>query len=626
MASRKEVLDKSGHSNHHKMASQHQQLSQRRIRRSNSTGSRGSRDGGDIRLIKLQTELNEVTVKHREELYWLKLELDTTRREKEAVEDRMAELYRDMQELQEDTRRSPVKSPPVDATYVNDLQNQLKKYERMVRVMHNQINLVRNSTDNVVKSLKDEISDLMDDKSRNEVSLMNKLSDLEKQNKELAFKLEVAEQQQKPTVIRLPPSAAPAPPPPRRLVTASIRSNGHESATNLEQKEAELKRLRAENRKVIGELNEERKNAKKAADQALEEKEKLTQKVDSLENELLVVRSSADVVNTLERLQQDRTESLTTLERVALVWDRADESIHNLEHVMAELRPTDERMSEGQERMLSTLETAALVHGQIKVSLMLIELKLRNNLSCLGNDRATLGGIAADDVFEERLTAIQKESMDAIEQVGGLLNEQIARLEEQSVIESKFVKDELDAKVGDIRRMENIQKQLEEEITKLHDSTRSYTKEELSGDDNAELFVSRKVLEQLQLEVLQVVERVKEKNEQIGRLTAIVEEHKVRERSLMQELKRMLAEQAKTEMEERQRRFDAQAAEDDESDVTDSDYEDNSSSAPYYGEDAPIRTESREEETFLEESVMEETVYEEEIVEEVAVEEVEDDD
>ena len=45
-------------------------------------------------------------------------------------------------------------------------------------------------------------------------------------------------------------------------------------------------------------------------------------------------------------------------------------------------------------------------------------------------------------------------------------------------------------------------------------------------------------MERLSDEVLQVVKQVHEKNEEIGRLTAMLEEHKVRERALMNELKR----------------------------------------------------------------------------------------
>jgi chromosome segregation ATPase len=121
------------------------------------SGSSPGKSSDDKAVETLQEELNENNVKHREEVYWLRLELDTTRREKEAVEDRMATLYRDMQEMEE-SKPSRTRPLTVDAQYVVQLQNQLEKYERMMRVMNNQLNLVRNSSDAVVKSLKEEIS------------------------------------------------------------------------------------------------------------------------------------------------------------------------------------------------------------------------------------------------------------------------------------------------------------------------------------------------------------------------------------------------------------------------------------------------------------------------------------
>ena len=62
---------------------------------------------------------------------------------------------------------------------------------------------------------------------------------------------------------------------------------------------------------------------------------------------------------------------VSMLDRVTDIWDRADASVFlSLEGVMDPLRPTDDiQVTEDRERRLSTLETAFLVQGQVKVSL-----------------------------------------------------------------------------------------------------------------------------------------------------------------------------------------------------------------------------------------------------------------
>jgi len=587
--------------------------------RTHSSSSRGKQRGGDgsvennkAAVAKLQAKLNEMEVKRREELYWLKLELDTTRREKEAVEDRLAELYRDTQELVEQQDSSGGTPGGVGGRRLKgagdgeNAQKQLQKYEKMVRIMNNQIQLVRSSSDKVVKSLKEEISDLMDDKSRSEVQLMNQLTDLEKQNREMAARLEIAGQQQQVAPKTLAGTSLPGRLPPSSSLT------GLASPAQVKELKAEAERLKAANAKLSENLDNEKRRARDAVQQLEKEKDELSAQVDKLQNELLVAKSSSEAVRALDQMRTDREESTVALDRVAMIWNQADESIKDLEAVMAEFTPTEDRMDNDREQMLSTLETASLVHGQVKVSLMLIELKLRNNVACLRNDRAQLGAAAtSDEVFANRLKTAQDEAMEAIERVSSALTEQMLKLEEHSANETKIVKETLQSKVVDLERMQSRQKFLEDEITKLHESGATLSLPGVGLEDESDMFVSREVLEQLQNEVIQIVQRLNEKNEIIGRLTATTEEHKVRERALKEELKRLLHEQAEAQATERQRRMDAQALRDgdNDSEATDEDYED-------YSSDEYIER-SVLEETVIEESVMdEETVIEEEVIEE----------
>jgi hypothetical protein len=170
--------------------------------------------------------------------------------------------------------------------------------------------------------------------------------------------------------------------------------------------------------------------------------------------------------------------------------------------------------------------------------------------------------------------------MSAIEEVQAMLNKQIEGLGEQATLETKVIKETLESKVTDLKIMEARQQHLEQEISVLQTAEGQAVagmKDDM--DANAtELYVSQKGLERLQAEVLQVIERVKEKNESIGRLTATVEEHKVRERTLMEELRRFMKEQSDREFSERQRRMEMQKNDDDEEDeeVEDESYSDDS--------------------------------------------------
>jgi hypothetical protein len=532
-----------------------------------------SRQPSDVQAVgNLQMELNQTNVKHREELYWLRLELDTTRREKEAVEDRMAALYRDLQEMEE-SKPSRTRPLTVDAQYVVKLQNQLEKYERMMRVMNNQLNLVRNSSDAVVKSLKEEISDIMDEKVRVEMGLMNQLASVDKEKQDLKTQLEGKD---------LQPSGS-AHTNTTRTSTLS-RGGGSSQGSNSnsdEQLQAQVKHLLDENYSLTTDLAQQRKESLQKSDQTRQEKDALSRQVKKLQGDMLMMRSTDEAVQAMDQMKHDRNETLYTLERVALLWDRADESIQKLESVMMELKPNDEHQDDNREQLLSTLETASLVHGQAKVSLMLIELKLRNNLACTKNDQLQLGALTlADPAVNTRISDIQTEAMSAIEEVNAMLNKQIEGLGEQAALETKVIKETLESKVTDLKIMEARQQDLEQEISVLQTAEGEAVTGIEDMDANAlELYVSQKGLERLQAEVLQIIERVKEKNESIGRLTATVEEHKVRERTLMDELRRFMKEQSDREFSERQRRMEMQKDDDDDDEdeeVEDGSYSDDS--------------------------------------------------
>jgi len=490
----------------------------------------------DEEIASLRQELGAAEIHHKEELYWLRLELDNLRREKEDVEDRVDSLYRDLKEMEGDDMLHE-QPPSNDPEYVMNLQAQVGKYMRTLGILENQTSMVKASCDEVVKSLKEEIADVMDDKIRMEMDLLNQLASLDSEKRELEMEFEEQMKLKDDKISDL-----------KKGIGVPDSSKAPAEKEKEEDLLSEISSLKNAKKKLEDELQAERNESDDAIARLEEANADLEQQIESMTSDLEVMRqgAAAEAVQVLDALTRDRQETLTTLERVAMIWEKADDSIQGLEDVMDELRPHDEDNVHGdRERLLSTLETASLVHGQIKVSLLLVELKLRNQLSSLKNDKLRMGSgaLGSDQALTERMKEIQQEALTALDQVEDSLTDQIKQLEHLTREETGQVKDNLEERTEELRNMQSQHRKLEAEISRLRaEEERRKLRDDEKPLENGkmETAVSRAVLERLQSEVLTVVERVKEKNETIGRLQTSIDEHKVREAALKKELKRMM--------------------------------------------------------------------------------------
>ena len=469
----------------------------------------------------LQKTLSEKSVKYQEKLYWLRLELDTTRKEKQAVESRMTNLFRDMQALKENGA-STKSSENGNQSEIDAL---VQKHERLVRTLQSQIELLRASSDQVVQSLKDEIRDLVDDKSRSEMDLMNKMADLEKEKDEMVNRAGGKDESLKP-------------------------------GDNAELK-LEIQQLRQEKAALAEELRQERTTSRETISALRHDKTSLTEQVEKMQGDLLVLRASVDTVNSIDQMKQDRDESMKALERVAQLWERSDKTLNNLESLVEQLQDDEEEEDEetDKSRMLDTLESASLFHGQVKVALMLIELKLRNTLACLKNDASQLAVAVTDPSIAEQIKNAQSEALADIRKVQDQVQTQMEKLETRSAQESTEVRNTLEGKMKEMKELQERQVQLEEDIHKMSVEELSAMAREHSSSENqqVELFVSRTILERLQNEVVLVVKRVQEKNEAIGKLETTIDELKVRERTLIDELKRLMNAQSTQTLQDREK-------------------------------------------------------------------------
>eukprot|EP00548_Thalassiothrix_antarctica_P000879 CAMPEP_0194145780 /NCGR_PEP_ID=MMETSP0152-20130528/18825_1 /TAXON_ID=1049557 /ORGANISM="Thalassiothrix antarctica, Strain L6-D1" /LENGTH=309 /DNA_ID=CAMNT_0038846117 /DNA_START=119 /DNA_END=1048 /DNA_ORIENTATION=- len=138
----------------------------------------------------LQKELEEERLKQMEEAILHRLEADRLQRQTEAMEERLEALERDMQDkdaIHEYANLIKGVAPKsgVDSQYVMKLQSQLAKAVKKMEATSQQMELVEHSCNEVVASLKTEITEIVEDRCRTELELRKQLELLEEQKAEM---------------------------------------------------------------------------------------------------------------------------------------------------------------------------------------------------------------------------------------------------------------------------------------------------------------------------------------------------------------------------------------------------------------------------------------------------------
>jgi len=305
----------------------------------------------------LQRELGEAEIRHKEEVYWLRLELDNLGREKESIEDRVAEMYRDLSGFEQPETSSALEAEIANMTPL-EMKETLTKYARTITILENQTSMVKQSCDEVVKSLKLEISDVMEDKTRMEMDLLNQLAVLDNDKREIEMDFEEQLKYKNEKIAELKEGIG--------VVRASGTSSSSKSQRKEEEWLTEISDLKSAKKKLEDDFLNDRHDLEDQVARLEEANADLDQQIESMTCDLDVMRqgAAAEAIQVLDALTRDRQETLTTLERVAMIWEKADDSIQGLEDVMDELRPSDDDNVQGdQERVLSSLETASVVQS-----------------------------------------------------------------------------------------------------------------------------------------------------------------------------------------------------------------------------------------------------------------------
>ena len=141
----------------------------------------------DERIAKLQAALNELRVKHKEDTTWYRLELERVKNEKvlaDAQLDLMMKEFDEKTTLHEYADIIKKASPAhIDSSYILRLQSQLCKAMHCMSVHEKQMIIVKENCDGVIQSLKEEIAELMEEKSNTEVELMNEISAMDNEKR-----------------------------------------------------------------------------------------------------------------------------------------------------------------------------------------------------------------------------------------------------------------------------------------------------------------------------------------------------------------------------------------------------------------------------------------------------------
>lgn len=458
-------------------------------------------------------------VKRKKEVYLLKLELETCRREKDASEERMAEIYEDMLHL--------VQSEPT--TEDTELEAASKKYQQIISIRDNQLQMLQTSCREVVKTLKEEVEDLMEDRQRMELDLLNQLSSLddEKRETEAYLMRRVEEKDEAFEMLR------------RRGGNSRSSHSG-----DIEELENEISTLLLEKKNLQEAFVLEQEKSDEEVKYLEHSNTILEEKIQALAVDIAVLRAGNDGSKMVDTIAKREEELSSFLDKVAGIRDQTDQSIQNLKETMDKAKSTSAIISkEDTESLLSTLVSASLVHDQVKISFRLIEVQLQNRLKAIRNEKfGNNGTTPRDTVLLHKMKEIQAETIEAISKVEVTLSQQIYQSEGKTIKELRHVKSLLEDRTEALQRMQDENDSLQREFTRIKGGAgEEGSREEEKACDTEMIRVNKQTIDQLEIETLRIVHSVQMKNETIQTLSNELSRHRILEKELTEQLDRLSA-------------------------------------------------------------------------------------
>lgn len=502
----------------------------------------------EIMLMEVKEELHKMRIKTREDTYLFRLEVEKHLIEKKAAENRIRALEEETIEKFISSnnlkKNEDIEVPQnIDKEYVIKLHSHLTKSLRVISVLDNQISLIKKSCADVIKSLKLEMGQIMEERSKVELDLLNQLASLElsKRQKEDEYRRQIhsleqlngkleaeyddfkksesmntAEKENGPNTD-IDPEVDPLDSSNSNLQSDDVIPSAQYQVLTEEMNEMKLEYENevTQHQEKILEL-ETVKNSLKYTTLTLE------QKVKDLENSNVF-----ETEKVLHKLQMDSDDAIENLERVEECLRVSDDAIQKLNQDIqiiqhhrktVESASSNNSSSEHVQTMSFTLDKTLLVHEQIKVSLLLVELKLKNQLSAISEGKVlpefAKKILLKSVVSQNKSRQLQKNALKLIQDIESDTSEKILALQ-----------NEKDKRIDELEKIVGVR---ENQIIKLETTMAEKAR-------NQEI-ISANVMSKLQDEVFSTVERIKHKNITIQELSLSIKEHKAIENSLRKEL------------------------------------------------------------------------------------------
>lgn len=516
--------------------------------------------------METQEELHKMRIQQREETYWNRLNAQKHEQQLASAETRVSELEQEVIANGLKSNGTHLKLPQnIDKAYVIKIHSHLTKSLRIIGVLDNQITIVKKSCDEVVKSLKVEIADVMEERSKIELDLLNQLAKLDNEKQVTEDELRIKLQSHKKEIEHLKSQLLSNPSNNNDMEAndqgLDMKQEAGEGSTcsttdplspssDNSSSEIESKLLRR-----IESLRLEKDDAIQEADMELQEARDRILKLETCKNahELTISKlktenatikehNAFDTAEVIQKLTEDKEEARIAMQRVYEIQAATEESIKSLESELEILNNQDEiqqKDMEGRESIKSSFNNALLVHEQIKTSLYVAELKLVNQMSAL-TDGKVLPEYAKRVLLKRRDSTIERTRQL---QSNAIL--MIRDIEEEAKSKMKILLEDRQAEIESLARDLSTSRctiaELEDVIESLNHDRQKKNKESNDGDNNEndDSFVSAAVMNQLQDEVFSAVDRMKQKNKTITELTDALEESKAREGVLKKEVTRL---------------------------------------------------------------------------------------
>jgi len=529
----------------------------------------------DLNLMLMQEELHAMRITQREEAYWSRLNKQNQELMSSSAEKRIKELESEIIESAINSSSSVMKLPPtIDKAYVMKIHSHLTKSLRIIGVLDNQITTVKSSCDEVVKSLKAEMADVMEDRSKVEKDLLNQLATLDNEKKTMEDDLrgQLLNLQEKLDQINDSNGNKND----RKVLSKTNENNTNKSNTNyvnnIKEKKDDIeiqspKPTRRDSKfvppttvfeiplkKQIDSLMTENKalnrTLQESSDKILElqsQKQEQSQTISKIEVDLMAAQrlhafESAEVI---QKLKKDADEAKESISRISEIQAGTNGCIRTLEpqiDFVKLCRNVEAKDMEGRDTLITSLSHALLVQEQIQISLYLVELKLKNQLTSIVDGKvapefAKRTMLTRRDATKEKTRQLQNNAILMIRDIEESSKTKIRVLQKEKEVEMDRLKRDLAVSKSTISDLEGIMTQMKQDH--VSKATTPIKKSGLKMIGSKSPSVDPEMVDQLQGEVFKAVDRLKEKNDVIRKMTKTIEEHQLREDLLRRQMSRM---------------------------------------------------------------------------------------